>query len=127
MSEQAVLEVATRVLPKDLCLAQDAINRPEVQEMLKKLAQFNLGIYMPHRHAPGSGAFEVLPEGISQVEAGLRVTFEPTEEVAKAGENLIAVGWVWAEGGKTPLSYCRSYCRTRPGDTGHYDEHVNEP
>ncbi len=38
-----------RGLPKELQAAQESINLPEVQEMLQKLSQYNLGVYnAPH-------------------------------------------------------------------------------
>jgi hypothetical protein len=37
-------------LPRSLRTAQEAIHHPEVQEMLRRLSQFNLGVFMPHMH-----------------------------------------------------------------------------
>ena len=71
-----------RGLPKELQVAQDSIELPEVQEMLRKLSQYNLGIYMPHMHDEQTGAFQPLPPGITQVEDGLKVSFQPEEECA---------------------------------------------
>ena len=57
-------------LPKELITAQEAIHFPEVQEMLRKLSEFNLGIYMPHMHDEQTGQFQLLPEEVLQVESG---------------------------------------------------------
>ena len=38
-------------LPLALKTAQAAMQLPEVQEMLRRLSAFELGIFMPHQHA----------------------------------------------------------------------------
>ncbi len=81
-------------LPKELQVAQNAINLPEVKEMLKKLSHHNLGIYMPHMHDEETGSFEPLPPGITQVEDGLVVSFRPHNECVDQGDSsYISVGW----------------------------------
>ena len=66
-----------------------SIQEPEVQEMLKRLSNYGLGVFMPHMHAE-SGAFVELPRGMVQVEDNLRVSFKPRSEASGS-----AVGWVW--------------------------------
>lgn len=81
-------------LPKELQVAQNAINLPEVKEMLKKLSQYNLGIYMPHIHDEDTGEFHPLPPGITQVEEGLTVSFRPNDECQAQGDtSYVSVGW----------------------------------
>ena len=81
-------------LPEELQVAQNAINLPEVKEMLKKLSQHNLGIYMPHMHDEETGAFKPLPVGMTQVEAGLEVSFRPNDECQDQGDtSYLSVGW----------------------------------
>jgi hypothetical protein len=81
-------------LPEELQVAQNAINLPEVKEILKKLSQHNLGIYMPHMHDEETGAFKPLPPGITQVEDGLVVSFRPNNECQGQGDNsYLSVGW----------------------------------
>ena len=83
--------------PEELRTAQAAINLPEVQEMLARLAKYNLGICMPHLHTGESGTFQVLPQDTVQVESKLEVTFLPEDE---ARELLaIPVAWRWVESG----------------------------
>ncbi len=90
---------ALRGLPKELQVAQSAIGLPEVQEMLRKLFEYNLGIYMPHMHDEQSGAFQPLPPGITQVEDGLKVTFQAEEECKdEPNRSYMPVGWVWNPG-----------------------------
>jgi hypothetical protein len=55
-SEECQMTIATKSigdisgLPEELAIAQRAINLPEVQEIMRKLSAYNLGIYMPHKH-----------------------------------------------------------------------------
>lgn len=94
MSAANVSRNRVRRLPKELQVAQSAINLPEVKEMLKKLSQHNLGIYMPHMHDEQTGAFKPLPPGITQVEDGLVVSFRPQDECVDQGDaSYITVGW----------------------------------
>jgi hypothetical protein len=121
-----VAQGTARGLPKELCTAQAAINLPEVQEMLRKLAQYNLGIYMPHTHEDKTGAFALLPDDVTQVESGLEVAFQSMDEITSQPDRFMPVGWFWRAGARTPLSFCRMHCETRPGDTNHYDTHTKE-
>ena len=65
---------SARDLPQALKIAQEAMLLPDVQEMLRKLSDYQLGIFMPHMHGEASGEFQPLPEGILQVESGLEVS-----------------------------------------------------
>ena len=72
--------------------AQRAIDEPEVQEMMRRLSKYGLGIFMPHIH-PTDGGFAPLPDGIVQLEGDLKVSFVP--EGSKELESAIPVGWAW--------------------------------
>jgi hypothetical protein len=82
--------------------AHTAIATSEVQEMLKKLSEYGLGVFMPHIHDPQTGEYAPLPKGIVSVEKHLQVSFHPasSEEVS----NSRAVGWVWDETTKTAMA-----------------------
>ena len=54
--------------------AQEAIHCPEVQEMLRRLSEYELGIFMPHMHDEQTGEFQSLPDEVMQVESGLEVS-----------------------------------------------------
>lgn len=96
MAQLATLPLATQALPEELKLAQEAMFFPEVQEMLKALSKYNLGIYMPHTHDEKTGSFQPLPSGITQVEDGLKVSFVPEQDcVAENGRSFVPVGWVY--------------------------------
>jgi hypothetical protein len=123
---QASLVTRSRTqLPQELSRAQSAINLPEVQEMLQKLSAFNLGIFMPHRHEDETGAFEVLPQGIIQLEDGLRVSFVEEHTIADP-ESYVPVGWVWNNNGAVSSAMCVMRCFKRDGDTMHYSRHESE-
>jgi len=96
------------VLPDDLKLAQDAITLPEIQEIAKILAKYNLGIAMPHKHNAVSGAFEVLGDDEIQVESDLSVSFEKTNDIDE--NNYIPVGWVWKNNGLYSAMTCSTIC-----------------
>lgn len=93
-------------LPRGLRTAQDAIILPEVHEMLRRLSEYNLGIFMPHMHDELTGEFQLLPDEVIQVESGLEVAFLPMEEIASHTDRFLPVGWVWRAGAATALAVC---------------------
>jgi hypothetical protein len=93
-------------LPQALRTAQEAIHLPEVQEMLRRLSEFRLGIFMPHMHDEKTGEFQALPDEVLQVEAGLAVSFQPIEKIADQMDRFLPVGWVWRVGASMPSSVC---------------------
>jgi hypothetical protein len=105
-------------LPQALRTAQEAIHLPEVQEMLRRLSEYKLGIFMPHMHDEQTGEFQLLPEEVMQVETGLEVSFQPREEIANQADRFLPVGWVWRAGTSTPSSVCEMVREERAGDAG---------
>ena len=95
-----------RDLPEALNTAQKAIELPEVQDMLQRLSSYNLGIFMPHKHSETTGDFEMLPEKVVQVEAGLEVSFRATEEITDQAARFLPVGWYWRAGAATTVAAC---------------------
>lgn len=93
-------------LPRALKTAQEAIHFPEVQEMLRRLSEYQLGIFMPHRHDELTGEFQPLPDEVMQVESGLKVSFLPMEEMANQATRFLPVGWLWRAGASTPVAAC---------------------
>ena len=114
---------SARGLPQPLRAAQAAIHLPEVQEILRRLSDYNLGIFMPHMHDPGTGEFQPLPDGLMQVESGLQVSFPPTQEIAGQNDRFIPVGWSWRDGASTPVAACEMDSEETPGDTKRYVKH----
>jgi hypothetical protein len=98
-------------LPEEMRTAQEAMKLPEVQEMLRKLSDYNLGIYVPHMHDDDTGQFTPLPDGMTQVEDDLQVTFARDDDVVDEGERTyVPVGWAWSGGGMTSAMACKARC-----------------
>ena len=114
---------SARGLPQALRAAQEAMHLPEVQEMLRRLSEYKLGIFMPHMHDKQTGEFQPLPDDVMQVESGLEVSFQPMEEIANQTDRFLAVGWFWRAGASTPLAVCEMVWEERPGDAERYGKH----
>ena len=110
-------------LPQALRTAQEAIHLPEVLEMLRRLSEYKLGIFMPHMHDEHTGEFQLLPDEVMQVESGLEVSFQPTEEIANQTDRFMPVGWVWRAGASAPSAACEMVLEEGSGDTGRYAKH----
>ena len=92
-------------LPQGLQLAQKAIETEEVQEIIKQLAKYNLGVCMPHMHTEGNG-FAELPKDMMQIEQKLRTSFVPVAEVNP--ETMIPVVWRHVDGLTVSASSCHT-------------------
>jgi hypothetical protein len=101
-----VLQKGTDGLPAALRTAQIAIMLPEVQQMLRKLSEYDLGIFMPHMHDKNTGEFQLLSESIIQVESCLEVSFHPREEIASKADRYLPVGWAWCDGTSIAVAAC---------------------
>ena len=113
----------TAGLPQALRAAQEAIHLPEVQQMLRRLSEYKLGIFMPHMHDEQTGEFQPLPDEVMQVESGLKVSFQPTKEIANQTDRYLPVGWFWRAGAATLAAVCEMVRDERPGDTERYGKH----
>ena len=118
-----VSQGSARGLPPALRTAQEAIHLPEVQAMLRRLSEYQLGIFMPHMHDEQTGDFLPLAAAVTQVESGLQVSFQPTEEVAHQTERFLPVGWFWRAAAAVPVAVCEMVREERTGDTERYDKH----
>ena len=108
MKNEALSKSVLENLPAQLKVAQESINNPDVQEMIKKLATFNLGVFMPHQHNQESGNFEVLEDGMMQMENDLQVSFLSKKEANP--NTYLPVGWVWQNNGLTESATCTFGC-----------------
>jgi hypothetical protein len=106
MSTVTVSRNTTQRLPPGLRNAQAAVQLPEVQEMLRKLSGHGLGIFMPHMHDERTGDFLSLPDDVTQVEAGLEVSFQPAAEIANQADRFLPVAWLWRAGAVTTAAAC---------------------
>ena len=104
-------------LPQALRTAQDAIHLPEVQEMLRRLSEYKLGIFMPHMHDEHTGEFQPLPDDVMQVESGMEVSFQPTDDITNQPGRYLPVGWLWRAGASTPSAVCEMVWEEGQGDT----------
>lgn len=95
-----VRETAERELPASMLVAQDAIHLTEVQDMIRRLGEYNLAVFMPHMHETGD--FQEQPANIVQVEVSSE--FHTVEEVEKMG--VLPVSWRWKDGQVTVNGSC---------------------
>jgi len=88
-------------LPKELKVGIQAIETEEVQEIIKTLAKYNLGVFLPHSHKKGDGktgnGFETLPDHMMSIEDDLVTSFIPREEMISSGHG-VPTGWRWVDG-----------------------------
>jgi hypothetical protein len=82
--------------------AQEAVQKPEVQALIRELAKYGLGAFMPHTHTPEG--FAPLPQDIVQLEGDLKVSFVPRNDDRLVG--AAPVGWVWDETGARVAAAC---------------------
>jgi|NitcycUWRROWE17A_1032939.scaffolds.fasta_scaffold00549_3 hypothetical protein len=125
MTVEALTRSGADELPPELRRAQDALQFPEVQDMLRKLSAYNLGICMPHMHDEKTGGFQVLPADRVQVESGLQVSFHADAEVDNP-DRYVPVAWVWHDDGIRAASRCVSKCAKNPGSSMHTSGHHTE-
>jgi hypothetical protein len=93
-------------LPPALRSAQAAVLLPEVQEMMRRLSGHGLGIYMPHMHDDRTGDCLSLPDDVTQLEAGLEVSFQPAAEIANHADRFLPVAWLWRAGAVAASAAC---------------------
>jgi len=117
MKTANVLQGNYNVLPESMRTAQAAIQLPSVQEMLRRLSAYNLGIYMPHMHDEVSGEFQLLPETVMQVESGLEVSFQPVEKITEKQDRFIPVAWLWRADAAAASAVCEMVAEEGPDDT----------
>ncbi|MDP2031432.1 MAG: hypothetical protein Q8K12_17500 [Thiobacillus sp.] len=118
-----VSQGSTGGLPQALRTAQEAIHLPEVQEMLRRLSEYKLGIFMPHIHDEQTGEFQPLPDEVMQVESALEVSFQPTHEIANQTDRFLPVGWFWRAGASAPSAVCEMIWEQGQGDTERNGKH----
>ena len=110
-------------LPDSMIKAQESINLPEVQEIIKKLSEFNLGVCMPHFHEEVSGNFQELPKDVVQIEADMQVSFANQSTLNEI--KGIPVAWRWINDGVKVGAACLRICTPieHGGLSGHNKQH----
>jgi hypothetical protein len=114
-------------LPPALRIAQAAVHFPEVQDMLRRLSGYGLGIFMPHMHDEKSGKFLPLPDQVMQVESGLEVSFQPVRSVADQADRFLPVAWCWRAGAAAPTAVCEMVQQESPEDENPAVKHKMPP
>lgn len=97
-------------LSERMVVAQQAVSLPEIQEVAKTLAKYNLGIFMPHMHDEETGQFIDMPDDMMSIEAGLKTTFQTEEEMRASGEQFVDVAWQWTGEGLDARMGCKNRC-----------------
>ena len=123
MTTPIVVQGSRSDLPPAMRSAQDAIRLPEVQAMLRRLSDFQLGVFMPHHHDEQTGDFRSLPDDIIQVESGLHVSFHPADAIARQAARFLPVGWMWRAGAVASVAACEMVCDENPGDAARVVKH----
>ena len=123
MTIASVSQGGAIALPQALKTAQEAIHLQEVQDLLRRLSEYNLGIFMPHIHDGRTGEFQPLPGDVTQVESGLAVSFQPTTEILNQSDRFLPVGWLWRAGASTPVAACEMVCDETQGDAMRQAKH----
>ncbi|MES2244984.1 MAG: hypothetical protein V4639_19130 [Pseudomonadota bacterium] len=106
MTVASISRTSASGLPPTMRSAQAAIQLPEVQDMLRRLSAFQLGIFMPHQHDEATGEFLTLPVDVMQVESGLAVSFQRLDVIASQSASFLPVAWLWRAGAPTVAAAC---------------------
>ena len=106
MTTANLSQPSTLGMPPALRRAQAAVHLPEVQAMLQRLSEFDLGVFMPHQHDERTGDFQPLPDDVMQIESGCKVSFRNTQEIANQADRFLPVAWRWQAGAAVPASVC---------------------
>jgi len=106
MTTANLSQASTLGMPPALRRAQAAIHLPEVQAMMQRLSEFDLGIFMPHQHDEQTGDFQQLADNAMQVESGCQVSFQNTQAIVNQSDRFLPVAWRWRAGAAVPASVC---------------------
>ncbi len=111
--------VGMKISP-EIVKALASIDHPEVQEMIKRLGEFNLGVCLPHMHLPDVD-FATMPTDVVQVEKDCQVSWV-ARSALEALPGSVPVAWRWHDDGVHAAAKCSQVCaRTDDGHvvTGH--------
>lgn len=77
---------------------------PEVLSMMRRLADYGLGVCVPHAHSEDDG-MEDLPPGVVQYEEDQQVSFISEDE--PRATNAVPVAWMWEKGRVRVVGRCK--------------------
>ena len=112
MSNTVASSVIKMKISPEIENALASIDIPEVQEMIRRLAPFNLGVCVPHMHLPNID-FAPLPKDLVQVEEDCRVSWISRSKLEAMPES-IPVAWRWVDDGVQAAAKCMSVCSPNP-------------
>ena len=118
-----ISQTSTHGLPLGLISTQEALNLPEVQSMLQRLSEYQLGIFMPHMHNEQTGGFQSLGDDVVQVESGLEVSFKAAKEIAIQKNSFLPVGWFWRADQSAPIAVCEMVSNGSATDGERHADH----
>lgn len=101
--------------------AIDSINLPEVQEVMKVLARYNLGVCIPHMHSTDTD-FAALPGDTVQIEENCRVRWVKRSQLENM-KGSVPVAWRWLEDGSQSAAECIQICS--PSDDSEHSHRVS--
>lgn len=123
MTIDNIPQLSTQCLPPALISAQAALNLPEVQNMLKNLSEFQLGIFMPHTHEEKTGAFKLSGDDVVQVESGSKASFKTASKIASQQDSFLPVEWLWRSGQSAPEAVCEMVLKESAIDGERHADH----
>lgn len=113
--------VANTTMAPEIEQALNAIDLPEVQDLIRKLGQYNLGVCIPHMHRLEQD-FSVLPSDTVQIEENCKVRWMLRSELSETQES-VPVAWRWIDDAVHPHAACWQYCYKDPA-AGHTKDHA---
>jgi hypothetical protein len=82
-------------------MMRDAISHPEVEEAMKTLSKYGLGVWLPHMHSSDDGHLVSLPDDMVAIEVEgenpdkRTVTFVKRNRFPLEDLKQTAVAWIW--------------------------------
>lgn len=109
MTIQTANMVASKMkMAPEISKAMQAIELPEVRDMLRRLAEYNLGVCIPHMHRTDLD-FDMLPSDTVQVEEDGHVSWLARVDL-DPDRGSIPVAWRWTSNGAVNDVECIQTC-----------------
>lgn len=102
--------------------AINAIEKPEVQAMIRELGNYGLGVYVPHMHTREL-AFSNLPNELIQVEENQTIRWDRRADRAPTDLG-IPVAWRWQGEGSHASAECIQTCSWNADKGTYYKDHL---
>jgi hypothetical protein len=122
MSTATANAVVSTTMAPEIQRARESIDLPEVRAIMRRLADFNLAVCIPHMHRPDVD-FAALPPDTVQVEEGRHVRWISRSELDSL-PNSIPVAWRWIDDGSASDAECIKTCSWNSDKGSHYKDHL---